>query len=149
MNSIVNDKSKFIEVKIANSHPIISKEKSIIYYIRTYFKKFGEETVKSLLSSGTNPGKLYGLVKVHNNGNPIRPVVSMINSPEYKLAKFLDFLIKSYMPDAKMIQSMDEFLDKIENFRFNPNQMLVSFDVVSLFTNVPLTETITDFVSKF
>ena len=72
----------------------------------------------------------------------------MINSPEYKLAKFLDFLIKSYMPDAKMIQSTDEFLDKIKNFQFNPNQMLVSFDVVSLFTNVPLTETIEIIVEK-
>ena len=41
-----------------------------------------------------------------------------------------------------MVQSTDEFLDKIKNYRFNPNQMLVSFDVVSSFTNVPLTETI-------
>ena len=142
LNSIVNDKSKFIEVKIGNSHPIIPKEKAINYYIRTYLKEFGEEIVKSLLSSGTNPGKLYELVKVHENGNSIRPVVSMINSPEYKLAKFLDSLIKPYMPEAKMIQSTDEFLDKIKNFQCNPNQMLVSFDVVSLFTNVPLTETI-------
>ena len=78
LNSIVNDQSKFIEVKIGNSHPIISKEKSINYYIRTYLKEFGEETVKSSLSSGTNPGKFYELVKVHKNGNPTRPVVSMI-----------------------------------------------------------------------
>ena len=142
LNSIVNDKSKFKEVKIGNLHPIIPKEKSIIYYIRKYLKEFGEETVKCLLSSGTNPGKLYGFRKVHKNGNPIRPVVSMINTPENKLVKFLDYLITPYMPDAKMIQSTDEFLDKIKNFQFNPNQMLVSFDVVSLFTNVPLTETI-------
>ena len=41
------------------------------------------------------------------------------------------------------------FLDKIKNFQFNPNQMLVSFDVVSLFTNVPLTETIEIIAEKF
>ena len=86
---------------------------------------------------------------MHKNGNPIRPVVSMINSPEYKLTKFLDSLIKPYMPEAKIIQSTDEFLDKIKNFQFNRNQMLVSFDVVSLFTNVPLTETIEIIAEKF
>ena len=73
----------------------------------------------------------------------------MINTPEYKLAKFLDSLIKPYMPDAKMIQSTDEFLGIIKNCQFKSNQMLVSFDVVSLFKKVPLTETIKIIAEKF
>ena len=47
-----------------------------------------------------------------------------------------------------MIQSTDELLAKIKNFQFNPNQTLVSFDVVSSFTNVPLTATIETIAEK-
>ena len=40
----------------------------------------------ALIPSGSKHGKLYGLVKVHNNDTPLRPVVSMVGTPEYKLA---------------------------------------------------------------
>ena len=43
---------------------------------------------------------MYGLVKVHKDNNPVRPVVSMIGTPEYQLAKFLDVIIKPYVPQT-------------------------------------------------
>ena len=41
-----------------------------------------------------------------------------------------------------MLKSNKQFLDQINNFQFDTNQKLVSFVVSSLFTNVPLEETI-------
>ena len=41
-----------------------------------------------------------------------------------------------------MLKSNKQFLDRINNFQFDANQMLVSIDVSSLFTNVLLEETI-------
>ena len=81
---------------------------------------------------------MYGLVKVHKDNNPVRPVVSMIGTPEYQLAKFLDVII----PQTYLLKSNKQFLDRINNFQFDANQKLVSFDVSSLCTNVPLEETI-------
>ena len=40
-----------------------------------------------------------------------------------------------------MLKSNKQFLDRINNFQFDTNQKLISFDVLSLFTNVPLEET--------
>ena len=57
------------------NHPIIKKENSIKNYIKTYFKEFGPETVEKLTPSGSSPGKMYGLVKVRKDNNPVRPVV--------------------------------------------------------------------------
>ena len=72
-----------------------------------------------------------------------------IGTPEYKLAKFLDSIIKPYIPDSYIIQSSEEFLNKINTFNFNSsNQFLVSFDVKSLFTNVPLSQTI-DIIANY
>ena len=66
----------------------------------------------------------------------------MIGTPEYKLAKFLDAIVKPYIPQTYMLKSNKQFLDRIHNYQFDTNQRLVSFDVLSLFTNVLLEETI-------
>ena len=97
---------------------------------------------ESIYPCGSQPGKLYGLCKVHKRDLPFRPVVSMINTAEYKLAKFLDTIIKPHLPTKYMLNSTAGFLEKLKQFWFKPSDILVSFDVVSLFTNVPLNETI-------
>ena len=66
----------------------------------------------------------------------------MIGSAEYDLAKYLDQLIKPHIPDQFMVSSTTQFLDRVKSIFFQPSDKLVSFDVVSLFTNVPLKETI-------
>ena len=79
---------------------------------------------------------------MHKKDNPARPIVSMISAPEYNLAKFLDSIIKPYIPGTYMIDSSNDLIDKLQQFNFNQKHHLVSFDVASLFTNVPLRETI-------
>ena len=66
----------------------------------------------------------------------------MIDSPECELAKFMDSLIKPLIPNKYMLCSTDDFLLKLNNSNISSDNKLVSFEVVSLFTNVPLNETI-------
>ena len=66
----------------------------------------------------------------------------MINTPEYKLAKFLDNIIQPHIPHKYMLKSIGNFINKLNSYKFSSEQKLVSFDVVSLFTNLPLEETI-------
>ena len=47
------------------AHSIIAKERSIAYYIRKYFKGYDEQLIRKRVLSGSVPGKVYGLVKVH------------------------------------------------------------------------------------
>ena len=66
----------------------------------------------------------------------------MVGSPEYKLAKFLDTIIKPNISDEHMLRSSYEFLEKLQEINLNSNQVMVSLNVKSLFTNVPLQEAI-------
>ena len=66
----------------------------------------------------------------------------MVGTPEYKLAKYLDNLIKPHIPDTYLLKSTDDFIERLKQFPCNNSYRIVSFDVVSLFTNVPLSETI-------
>ena len=56
-------------------------------------KSMTEKTRKSLKPVGTRPGVMYGSCKVHKasvgNCPPFRPILSALNTPTYKLAKFL------------------------------------------------------------
>ena len=67
---------------------------------------------------------------MHKQGNPARPVVLMIDTPEYNLAKFLDQIIKPYIPNQFVLDSTFHLLDKLKEFSPSPHQIIVSFDVV-------------------
>ena len=61
-------------------------------------KEYGKEVTTSLI------------------GHPARQVVSMLNTPAYKLAKFLDSIIEPYAPKSYTVQSTDDFFSKTERF---------------------------------
>ena len=139
------DKSKFREIENKSKiHPIIRKEKSISYYIKKYIKNYDSEITNSLIPSVSQPGKFYGLAKVHKDECPLRPVVSMINKPENKLAKFLDNIVQPYIPYEYILKSTGDFINQLTFTQIFVRTKISKLrcTVVSLFTNVPLEETI-------
>ena len=56
-------------------------------------------------------------------------------------------MIKPYLVQTRMLKSTDHFIEEFKKFNpYNQNTM-VSFDIVLLFTNVPLVETIDVIIS--
>ena len=82
---------------------------------------------------------LYGLPKVHKPDVPLRPIVSFVNSPTYHLSKHLVGLLSPLVGNSSShVKNSIEFAAFISKQRLEPDHVLVSFDVVSLFTNVPV-----------
>ena len=103
----------------------------------------------TIYSTGSCPGKFYGTAKVHKlpeNGNvdqlPIRPIVSNIGTATYQLAKFLTKLLSPLSQSQYTFKSTKDFIQKIHNVNVPHGFNMISFDVKSLFTSVPLEETI-------
>ena len=90
-------------------HPIISKETSFTYFLRKYLKSYESEVIRKSIRSGSKPGRIYNLVKVHKNNYPLRPIISMIDAPEYELAKSMDYLIKPLIPNKYMSRFTGDF----------------------------------------
>ena len=86
-------------------------------------------------SKGVIP-RFYGLPKVHKVSVPLRPIVSFINSPTYNLSKFLSRILSSLLVNCYSVRNSKEFVDYVKNFTISENEILVSFDVFSLFTSV-------------
>ena len=104
--------------------------------------------IVDLIPPGSSPGKLYNTVKVHNSNFPLRPIVLMVNTPEYTLANFLNNMIELYSPQTRMLKSTDYFVEELKEFNPSNQNTMVSFEVVSLFTNVSLVETIDVIISR-
>ena len=138
--------NKFVELSVSHDpkqHPVVKTEKSIQYYINRYIKPHVDlDIYKSILPTGCRPGAIYGLAKVHKQDIPLRPVISMLNTPQYGLAKYLHSVIQPCIPSGYMLKSTSDFIEKLKDIELCNSANLVSFDVESLFTNVPLDETI-------
>ena len=92
----------------------------------------------------------FGLAKVHKlkedsknvNELPLRPVISNIGTATYKVSKYLATLLKPVAKSKLTIDSSKDFVENIRSKRIKDEYEMVSFDVVSLFTSVPLDFTI-------
>ena len=83
--------------------------------------------------------KLYGLPKLHKPHIPMRPIVSFCGSPTYELSKYLTTILQPLTNHSThRLQSTDDFINAIQTIRIPDNHTLVSFDVKSLFTSIPL-----------
>ena len=82
------------------------------------------------------------LPKVHKDGVPVRPILAAYNTPSYNLAKFLTGFIQPLTKNQYTLENSYDFRKVLEGTSFPKSAFLVSFDIVSLFTNIPIKETV-------
>ena len=82
------------------------------------------------------------------NELPIRPVISNIGTATYELSKYLAKLLQPIAKSDFTIESTKDFVRKIREKKIDKEFEMVSFDVVSLFTSVPLDFTIDIILDK-
>ncbi|XP_068720437.1 uncharacterized protein [Montipora capricornis] len=96
-----------------------------------------------LYPTAENVPKFYGLPKIHEKDVPLRPIVSSIGSVMYDTAKFLAKIMKPLVGlNSHHIVNSEDLVNKIAELEVPPGQKLVSYDVSSLFTSIPINEAI-------
>ena len=156
---VVIGKHKYIEkcmsflttkqFKQVDSDPTKTLESKVQRSLRKLKSKLSPYEYKKLYPTGSSPGKFYGTAKWHNlpaNGKiyglPIRPIVSNINTATYQLAKHLSKVLSPLRESEQNIKSTNDFIQQIEKESIPVGYEMVSFDVKSLSTNVPLDQII-------
>ena len=96
-----------------------------------------------LRSSAAGVPRLHGLPKVHKPDVPLCPIVSFVSSPTYALSKFLASLLSPIVGlSDSHVRNSQQFAQFITTQNVPDSEVLVSFDVVSLFTRVPTSRAI-------
>jgi hypothetical protein len=127
--------------KKLDNNPISKVVKEVKKAIKS--SNLDERIKKRLTPNCLITPRIYGLPKIHKEGVPLRPIVNTIGSPTYELAKYVARILgplvgktDSYIKDSK------DFVELIKKEKIESKDMLISFDVVSLFTKIPLNEAI-------
>ena len=89
--------------------------------------------------------RFYGQPKIHKPGPGvlIRSIVSYSGSPLYNLNQYVANILKAYVKhENNNAKNSTTFTNYIRNVPMEDNETVVSIDVTSLYTNVPITDTL-------
>ena len=100
------------------------------------FRKSIENSWASLVEN------FYGLPKIHKEGSPMRPILFAIGTSGIKLSKFIKKFLTPLNSNEFTLEDSFAFVNKICAIPNYQNYTMASFDLKSLFTNIPINETI-------
>ncbi|KAA3678154.1 uncharacterized protein DEA37_0006302 [Paragonimus westermani] len=144
IRTILDDQTKFRKMENEKDKtPQI--EKAISKSLRCLKQRgiIDSTTFERIRPIGTTIPRLYGLPKIHKIGVPLRPILDMWNSPYHPLAKWLSQILDPVRRKLSTHSLRDSYdlVNAIKDANLT-GQSMFSLDVTSLFTNVPLKETI-------
>ena len=145
--SLFSDASRF---KLLDTDPTLTRLNSLKSFLCTLRQRgeISQSDYDFLRPKAAHFGRAYGLPKVHKHYNDLslfKPIIDTTGTPHYNAGKFLAKLLN---PLAQNEYTLRDSFQAVSEIRSIPKELflegyrLVSFDVVSLFTNVPLTKTI-------
>ena len=102
--------------------------------------KIDQQLYFKLKPTDSQAPRLYGLPKIHKPAVPIRPIVSYTNSPLYQLSRDIADILRPYTKlNQQHCKNSNDFSQFIPQQTIDPDEIMVSFDVESLYTNIPIT----------
>ena len=127
--------------KVLKTDPTNKYKNKLIVLLKTIKAEGGIDdiTYKRMYSTGAVPPKYYGLPKVHKPGMPLRPIISSVGSVTHSTAKELTRIIKPLVGGSQHhVRNNKDFIHGIEGIQLTVDECMMSFDVESLFTSVPV-----------
>ncbi len=92
-----------------------------------------------LRSTDGTPPTIRGSIKHHKPNYPLRPIVSCIGSTLYNISSFLsDILSPIQNSNGHSVINSTDFKNNITDITIDDDETMLSFDVVSLFTSIPV-----------
>ncbi|XP_072030495.1 uncharacterized protein [Amphiura filiformis] len=142
VNIMLNDDKTKEKLK---SDPTARYKKKLVSLL-TRFKKEEKITVKEywkLYPTVENTPRMYCTPKIHKAGTPLRPIVDYCGSIMYETSKELARILGPLVGQSQhhVINSKDLAEDLVE-IMIDEGEEFISHDVVSLFTNTPISESL-------
>jgi hypothetical protein len=155
MEEHLSDNGTYTPIEDDNNYKVMNK---VITLCKLYKTSFTQKEFKFLTKFHPQTPFLYGLPKLHKHTahfdlllpdsfgcisvDPptdlrFRPIISSRFAPTSRLSAFLDELLKYFVPGVRSyLKDTFQFLDYLPRST-EQDSMLVSFDVVSLYTSIP------------
>ena len=137
MTTLLNNRDTY---QVMDQDPTRRMQNEMNKMLKQYkeHEHLGKTLYESLRCTNGIIPRIYGNPKIHKEGLPLRPIVSFYTSPTYQLSQHLCWLLTPLLgeTDSSVKNSLD-FIEMLKDWTITEDQRMVSFDVVSLFMNVP------------
>ncbi|XP_070548154.1 uncharacterized protein [Ptychodera flava] len=101
-------------------------------------KWISRDIASKLIPKEPKPGHFYGLPKIHKENTPLRPIIPQCQALTSPLAAYVDHVLQP------IVQSLPSYLKDTTHHLIDShdiivpdNSILVTMDVISLYTNIP------------
>ena len=139
IGDIISDSGKFEKLNIEEDKQLnflINSEKKLKDILKKFFKIgcLDKDKYDLISPTGSKPGILYGLAKVHKpvvgNCPSFRPILSAIGTSTYNLAKFLVPILKPLTINEFTVKDSFSFANEVTTF--DKKCIMASLDIESL-----------------
>ena len=140
LHEVLNS-DQFQKINGAKDEIVIKKEKQISLQQLLKQGRTRDKIYQRLRSTGSQPARLYGLAKVHKKDTTLRPDVSIPGSSYKNLNRFLTPFFQK-LSGANIETDTQDARKALESLILEDDEQIVSLDLKSLYTNVPVGEAI-------
>ena len=137
MNAILSDEKRFTLVKNDKNVRNLEKFQNCLNRLKRG-KYLDEDIYEHIRPFIAVTPTLCGLPKTHKEACPCHPVLASYNCFNYKCASWLNKILNPLRQHPTNIKDMFEFDKQIQESSRKQNSIVVSFDVKSLFTKIPV-----------
>lgn len=125
------------------TNKILKKLKSIYKRLKDS-KRIDNDLYNKMIDCNPRISKFFGLPKIHKKDIPFRPINDYRNSVHYKISRTLNNIISPTNQDLEFsnIKNSYKMMETLQDLQIPENCIFVSFDVTSLYTNLPIQDSI-------
>ena len=153
VNSMINEgiRQDKYEMTTDSTHADLEKFQSFLY---RNFKS--HPSYNDMRPVSNQPAQFFATAKTHKfddyslinaNNLKLRPIIDQSNTLTYNAAKIVSDYLQPFVQSDYVIKDTLLFAEMIKNDVLDPEEEYVSYDVESLFTSIPVSETI-DYIIK-
>ena len=138
MENLLQDENTYTVVRKPPFKKVERELNALLLSLKSQ-RKLPEKTYRYLHSSDAIPPAIRGSIKHHKLNFPLRPIVTSIDFALYNTSKFLSQIL-SPLPNQNgfSVTNSTHFRNDISKTTISEDETMVSFDVVSLFTAIPV-----------
>lgn len=148
MEILLEDKNTYKTIRV---DPTLKLQKENNNIVSDLFKNNHIDSwqKRQLFCSAATAPRIYGLPKIHKPDTPLRPIVSSVQVPCYHMSKYIGTILKHLISETYNIKNSIEVKKQLTNIKVDRSETIVSFDVISLFTNIPVRTAIRTIMGKW
>ncbi|XP_077492096.1 uncharacterized protein LOC144102812 [Amblyomma americanum] len=139
MLDLLQDRSTYVALKKDPTSNLERELQELLVDVFHFVPPHDKSLSFRLLCHNGSAPALYGLPKIHKEGVPMRPIVDFTRSLLYELSGYLHRVFAPLVGKrSTFIRNSYEFIEKVRDISVDDDDLMVSFDVKTLFTSVPV-----------